>query len=120
MDRGIVCCVGVAGLAAAGSSLDRQKSREFPAISAMQLADQRLRQRNHDKAPWSVYPASMEAKGMYRKRNGWGNQHSVRVKYDGPELEVPENFYRANGWQPPFDELPWESESGSDANGGDN
>jgi hypothetical protein len=61
----------------------------------------------------------MAVQGMYRKRNAWaGDQHSVRVKHDGgPELEVPEKFYQAEGWQPPFDELPWESESGSDAKG---
>ncbi|HKN09578.1 MAG TPA: hypothetical protein VJ376_08860 [Pseudomonadota bacterium] len=54
----------------------------------------------------------MSTQGLYRKRNGWGDQHSVRVKYDGAlELEVPENFYRGEGWQPPFDELPWHGES---------
>jgi hypothetical protein len=62
-----------------------------------------------------LYPVSMAAQGIYRKRNAWGDQHSVRVKYDGgSELEVPEQFYRAEGWQPPFDELPWQGESGSD------
>jgi hypothetical protein len=54
----------------------------------------------------------MAAEGLYRKRNGWGDQHSVRVKYDGAlELEVPESFYREEGWQPPVDDLPWHGES---------
>ena len=54
----------------------------------------------------------MSAQGMYRKRDGWSDQHSVRVKYDGTvELEVPEKFYKEKGWQPLFDELPWAGES---------
>ena len=53
----------------------------------------------------------MSTRGMYRKRNGWGDQHSVRVKHDGTvEHEVPESFYREEGWQPPVDELPWDGE----------
>ncbi len=57
------------------------------------------------------------AYGLYRKKDGWGDQHSVRVKYTsgpedefGPELEVPEKFYAEEGWQPPFDQLQWEHE----------
>ena len=54
----------------------------------------------------------MAAHGISRKRNGWGDRHSVRVKYDdAPELWVPESFYTARGWQPSFDELPWEGEN---------
>ncbi len=55
----------------------------------------------------------MEARGIYRERNGWGNQHSVRVKYDEhQELDVPEDRYRARGYQPPFDQLSWKDEGG--------
>jgi len=55
----------------------------------------------------------MEARGIYRERNGWGNQHSVRVKYDEhQELDVPEDRYRARCYQPPFDQLPWKDEGG--------
>jgi hypothetical protein len=58
----------------------------------------------------------MATEGLYRKRNGWGDQHSIRVKYDGAlELEVPESFYREEGWQPPADELPWHGESAKTA-----
>jgi hypothetical protein len=54
----------------------------------------------------------MSAQGIYRKRDGWNDQHSVRVKYDGTvELEVPEKFYKEKGWQPLFDELPWAGEN---------
>jgi hypothetical protein len=59
----------------------------------------------------------MEARGIYRERNGWSNQHSVRVKYDEhqefdmPELDMPEDRYRARGYQPPFDQLPWKDEA---------
>jgi hypothetical protein len=53
----------------------------------------------------------MEARGIYRERNGWGAQHCVRVKYDvGQELDMPEDRYRARGYQPPFDQLPWKDE----------
>lgn len=53
---------------------------------------------------------------MYRKRDGWSDQHSVRVKYDGAvELEVPEQFYKEKGWQPAFDELPWAGENTAEA-----
>jgi len=56
----------------------------------------------------------MEARGIYRERNGWGNQHSVRVKYDEhQELDVSEDRYRARCYQPPFDQLPWKDEGGS-------
>ena len=56
--------------------------------------------------------AIMEPRGIYRERNGWGNKHCVRVKYDEhQELDVPEDRYRARGYQPPFDELPWKDEA---------
>ena len=48
---------------------------------------------------------------MYKKRDGWSDQHSVRVKYDGcVELEVPEKWYKEKGWKPLFDDLPWADE----------
>ena len=61
------------------------------------------------------YSGAMEPRGIYRERNGWGNQHSARVKYDeGQELDVPEERYRARGYQPPFDQLPWKNEGAND------
>ena len=55
-----------------------------------------------------LYCLRMEPRGLYRERNGWVNQHSVRVKYDEhQELDVAEDRYRARGYQPPFDKLPW-------------
>ncbi len=57
----------------------------------------------------------MDGRGIYRERNGWGTQHSVRVKYDeGEELDMPEDRYRASGHQPPFDQLPWKDEGAND------
>jgi hypothetical protein len=36
----------------------------------------------------------MEPRGIYRERNGWGIQHSARVKYDEhQELDLPEDRY---------------------------
>ena len=60
-----------------------------------------------------LYSALMEAHGIYRERNGWGTQHSARVKYDEyhQELDVSEDRYRARGYQPPFDKLPWKDEA---------
>lgn len=52
----------------------------------------------------------MAPRGIYRERNGWGNQHSVLVDYGKHQMDVPEEKYRANGYQPPFDELPWKGE----------
>jgi hypothetical protein len=38
----------------------------------------------------------MEPHGIYRERNGWGSQHSVRVKYDEhQELDMATDRYRA-------------------------
>ena len=57
----------------------------------------------------------MEPQGIHRERNGWGTQHSVRVKYDqDQELDVAEDRYPARGYQPPFDQSPWKDD---DANG---
>ena len=57
----------------------------------------------------------MEPHGIYRERNGWGSQHSARVKYDEhQELDVAEDRYRARGYQPPFDQLPWKDEGAND------
>ena len=62
-----------------------------------------------------VYSVFMEGRGIYRERNGWGTQHSVRVKYDEhQELDISEDRYRARGYQPPFDQLPWKDESAND------
>jgi hypothetical protein len=44
--------------------------------------------------------------GIYRERVG--SQNSVRIRYDdGEEIDLPENRYRAQGYDPPFDQLPW-------------
>jgi hypothetical protein len=55
------------------------------------------------------YSVGMEPRGLYREQNGWAkNEHSARVKDDEHlELDVSESLYRAKGYQPPFDELPW-------------
>jgi hypothetical protein len=44
-------------------------------------------------------------------RNGWADQHSAVAKYDdGSVLEMPEDEYRALGYKPPFDDLPWKDQ----------
>jgi hypothetical protein len=62
------------------------------------------------------YCAFMKPMGLFRERNGWGDRHSVRVKYDErQELDLPEDRYRERGYQPPFDELPWKDDPANDA-----
>jgi hypothetical protein len=62
------------------------------------------------------YRVMMEPRGIYRERNGEGNQPSAHVKYDEhQELDVPEDRYRARDYQPPFDKLPWKDEVANDA-----
>lgn len=48
-------------------------------------------------------------RGICRKAMGFGTQHSVRVFYEpyGP-LEIAEDHYKEAGYEPPFDQLPWE------------
>ncbi len=61
------------------------------------------------------YSAPMEPRGVYRERNGWGDQHSARVIYDEhQELDMSEGRYRERGYKPPFDELPWKEETEND------
>jgi hypothetical protein len=43
----------------------------------------------------------MEPRGIYKERNGWGDQHSARVRYDEhQELDMSESRYRERGYNP--------------------
>jgi hypothetical protein len=45
----------------------------------------------------------MQPRGLYKERNGCGDQHSVHVKYDeAQELDLPEDRYCERGYQPPL------------------
>jgi hypothetical protein len=57
--------------------------------------------------------------------NGWFTEgldtrdlkEAKALKYDEhQELDVPEDRYRARGYQPSFEELPWKDEAGEAAN----
>ena len=49
--------------------------------------------------------------GLYRIKDSWGNEDSVRVHYTiDKELEIPVSKYRADGYDPPFEELPWSND----------
>lgn len=49
--------------------------------------------------------------GLWKEKDGWGNQDSVRVRYDnGAEMDIPAEDYRANGYAPLLEELPWKPE----------
>ena len=52
----------------------------------------------------------MAPRGIYRERNGWGNQHSVFVGYGDHRMDIPEDRYREEGYQPAFESLPWKGE----------
>jgi hypothetical protein len=59
----------------------------------------------------------MEPRGIYRERKGWGDQDSAHVEYDEhQELDLSEDRYRARGYQPRFDQLPWKEEGGGSGN----
>ena len=46
--------------------------------------------------------------GVCRVKDGYGDQHSVWVRYsDDHEMEVAERYYREQEYEPEFEELPW-------------
>jgi hypothetical protein len=54
---------------------------------------------------------TMAPHGVYREHKDWSNQDSARVRYDdGKELDIPEDRYRLEEYQPQFDDLPWKGE----------
>jgi hypothetical protein len=57
--------------------------------------------------------AAATARGVYREHMGWGNQHSVMVDYGPSQMEISEEQYRKDGYDPPFDQLPWRPKDGS-------
>jgi hypothetical protein len=48
-----------------------------------------------------------EARGIYRMRRIGGLGSDARVTNGATELDVPESVYRARGYRPDFDKLPW-------------
>lgn len=47
------------------------------------------------------------ATGLYRIK---GNPNSAQVLYGNNAMPIPESKYRNEGYQPPFEALPWESD----------
>lgn len=46
--------------------------------------------------------------GIYRKHGVLGLPNGVRIRnVSGAELDIPEQRYRNNGYEPPFEDLPW-------------
>jgi hypothetical protein len=62
-----------------------------------------------------MWAKTMKIHGLYRIRDAWiglTTQLSIRVRYsDGKELEIPEDQYRVQEYQPPFDALQWKEQS---------
>lgn len=51
------------------------------------------------------------AKGIYRVRGPKGQHNLVCVRYeDGADLEIEESHYRAQGYVPPLEDLPWKED----------
>ena len=51
--------------------------------------------------------------GLCRIQRPVGMEPDVKVADSGGTYEVPESHYRMRGYEPPFEQLPWCSESGS-------
>lgn len=51
-------------------------------------------------------------RGIYRSANPSPLEHDVQVQdvNGGSDMPLPESIYRARGYEPPFDELPWRDE----------
>jgi hypothetical protein len=49
-------------------------------------------------------------RGLYRILGTAGRPNDVRVDDGGISVPVEEGIYRARGYQPPADELPWEED----------
>ncbi len=49
-------------------------------------------------------------RGLYRTLGTDGRPNDVRVDDGGISVPVEEEIYRARGYQPPADELPWKEE----------
>lgn len=51
------------------------------------------------------------AVGLWKEKDSGGAQDNVRVRYDdGEEKNIPAEDYRANGYAPLIEELPWKPE----------
>ena len=51
-------------------------------------------------------------RGLYRVRGVGDLPDDVRVDDDGIELPLEERLYRARGYQPPVETLPWQDQYG--------
>lgn len=47
-------------------------------------------------------------RGLYRVHGIAGQPDDVRIDDDGIEMPVEERLYRARGYLPPVDQLPWQ------------
>ena len=53
----------------------------------------------------------MQARGLYRIRDGWRTPNSVKVRYyDGYEAAISEIKYSCDGFVPDFETLPWQQD----------
>ena len=49
-------------------------------------------------------------RGLYRIQGVGDLPNDVRVDDDGIEVPLEERLYRAHGYQPPFESLPWQDQ----------
>lgn len=53
----------------------------------------------------------MMPRGLFRERSGEGSPVNVFVQFEKDRFDVPEALYRHFGYEPPFDDLPWNGRS---------
>lgn len=51
-----------------------------------------------------------QARGLYRTRGVGGLPNDARVSDGTIAMDIPEQRYRDNGYEPPFDDLPWKED----------
>ena len=53
----------------------------------------------------------LEKRGIFRVKDGFQHSHSAVVEFPPfGNMVVPEDHYRAQGYQPDFDHLPWKDD----------
>jgi hypothetical protein len=52
-------------------------------------------------------------RGLYRVHGSGGRADDVRVEDDGIEMPLEESLYRARGYLPPVEYLPWQEDYAS-------
>jgi hypothetical protein len=91
----------------------RESDRVWPESDRVWPESDRVWPMSNDNDPEATRRAM--ARGLRRTRDGFVTEHGVLVDYgNSTSGEVPESQYRARGYQPPFEQLPWQAEDEGD------